>query len=314
MRRLAFTLVLAAMAIAQNQPPTVIETVKKASLDGDFAAAQTALNQYKAAKGSTPEYLEAWSWISRGQLARKNYDAANAAAEEVRKASLAELSHRKVDDDKNFPIALGATIEVQAQAAAAQGRRDQAVSFLREEVKRWKGTSMQSRIQKNLLLLTLEGKPAPAIETGQYVTDVKPKSLAQHKGHAVLVFFWAHWCPDCKVEASILQNLLTAYGPKGFEIIAPTQHYGYVAAGEDASRDEETKYIAENFAKYYARIGKIEVPMGEQTFLNYGVSTTPTLVLVDAKGIVRMYNPGRMTYEELAAKIEPLLNGASSHE
>ena len=314
MRSLVFAMVATIMAFAQTPPLTVIQQVKKAALDGDFVAAQTALDQYKKAKGTTPEYLEAWSWISRGQLAKKNYDAANAAAEAVRKACLAELSHRKVDDDKNFPIALGATIEVQAQAAAAQGRRDEAVQFLRAEVKRWTGTSIQSRIQKNLLLLTLEGKPAPAIETAQHVTDVKPRTLAQHKGKTVLVFFWAHWCPDCKVEASVLQNLLTAYGPKGFEIIAPTQHYGYVAAGKDASRDEETKYIAENYEKYYARVGKIEVPVGEQTFLNYGVSTTPTLVLVDRKGMVRMYNPGRMTYEELAAKIEPLLKEAATHE
>ena len=313
MRNLVLTAVLtASFAIAQT--PTLIQQVKKSAQEGDFTAAQQTLDQFKASKGVTPEYLEAWSWIGRGQLAKKNYDAANTAAEAVRNACLAELKHRKVDDDKNLPIALGATIEVQAQAAAAQGRRDEAVQFLRAEVKRWTGTSMQSRIQKNLLLLTLEGKPAPAIETATSVTDVKTRSLAQHKGHPVLVFFWAHWCPDCKAMAPSLQNLLTAYGPKGFEIVAPTQHYGYVAGGKDASRDDETKYIAETYAKFYARIGKIEVPMGEQTFLNYGVSTTPTLVLIDAKGTVRMYNPGQMTYEELAAKIEPLLTKGQSHE
>src|SRR5258708_11803324 len=154
-------LITTAMAIAQT--PTLIQQVKKSALDGDFTTAQQALDQYKGAKGATPEYLEAWSWISRGHLAKKNYDAAIAAAEAVRKACIAELAHRKVDDDKNFPIALGATIEVQAQAAAAQGRRDEAVQFLKAEVKRWTGTSMQARIQKNLLLLTLEGKPAPVI-------------------------------------------------------------------------------------------------------------------------------------------------------
>jgi thioredoxin-related protein len=91
-------------------------------------------------------------------------------------------------------------------------------------------------------------------------------------------------------------------------------HYGYVANGKDATREEESKYIADIYAKYYARVGKIEVPVGEQTFLNYGVSTTPTVVLIDSKGIVRLYNPGRLTYEELAAKIEPLLNKGQTHE
>ena len=309
----AAALIFTSMALSQT-PPTVITLVKKAALDGDFATAQKELDQYKAAKGQTPEYLEAWSWIGRGQLAQKHYDAATASAEAVRKVALGQLAHRKVDDDKNFPIALGATIEVEAQVAAAQGRRDEAVAFLKGEVKRWADTSMHARIQKNLLLLTLEGKPAPAIEVAHSVTDVKPRPLAAHKGHPVLVFFWAHWCPDCKAEASVLQNLLAAYGPKGFEIVAPTQHYGYVANGKDASREEESKYIADIYAKYYARVGKIEVPVGEQTFLNYGVSTTPTVVLIDSKGIVRLYNPGRLTYEELAAKIEPLLNKGQTHE
>ena len=105
MRSLVFAMVATIMAFAQTPPLTVIQQVKKAALDGDFVAAQAALDQYKKAKGTTPEYLEAWSWISRGQLAKKNYDGANTAAEAVRKACLAELSHRKVDDDKNFPIA-----------------------------------------------------------------------------------------------------------------------------------------------------------------------------------------------------------------
>jgi hypothetical protein len=37
------------------------------------------------------------------------------------------------------------------------------------------------------------------------------------------------------------------------------------------------------------------------------VSTTPTLVLIDRSGIVRLYRPGRMTYEELAPRIAELL-------
>ena len=49
------------------------------------------------------------------------------------------------------------------------------------------------------------------------------------------------------------------------------------------------------------------VPVSEQNFLNFGVSSTPTLVLVDRTGTVRLYHPGRMSYEELRGRIEPLL-------
>jgi hypothetical protein len=48
------------------------------------------------------------------------------------------------------------------------------------------------------------------------------------------------------------------------------------------------------------------VPVNEETFKNYGASTSPTLVLIDRAGIVRLYHPGRMTYEELQPLVAKL--------
>ena len=50
-------------------------------------------------------------------------------------------------------------------------------------------------------------------------------------------------------------------------------------------------------------LGAMPVPVSAQNFLIYGCSTTPTLVLIDRSGIVRLYHPGAMTYEELAAML-----------
>ncbi len=86
-----------------------------------------------------------------------------------------------------------------------EGQRDQAVLFLRDELKRWQGTSIVTRIQKNVNLLTLEGKPAPPLDVTQGVGGVKPLPLAAHRGHPVLLFLWAHWCPDCKAEAATIR-------------------------------------------------------------------------------------------------------------
>jgi hypothetical protein len=41
--------------------------------------------------------------------------------------------------------------------------------------------------------------------------------------------------------------------------------------------------------------------------LSYGVSSTPTLVLIDRNGIVQMYRPVRVTEAELSRRIEALL-------
>jgi thiol-disulfide isomerase/thioredoxin len=299
-----------AYAPSQQTTPqqiTIVMYVKAAVAAGDFTLAEKGLNQYRAAAGMTPEYIEALSWIGRGKLAGHDLAAAESNSAEVRKVSQSELLHRKLDAEPHLPIALGAAIEVEAQALAAQNRRDEAVVFLNDELKKWVGTSIHDRVQKNLNLLTLEGKRAPVLDIAHWIGSRKPLPLSAHAGHPVLIFLWAHWCSDCKNEIGIVQKLMSTYGPRGLVVIAPTQHYGYVAGGEDAPPAVETKYIGEVFAKYYAGLGSVEIPLSEANFAKFGVSTTPTMVLVDGKGIVRMYNPGNATYEALAAKIEAAL-------
>jgi thiol-disulfide isomerase/thioredoxin len=168
------------------------------------------------------------------------------------------------------------------------------------------------RLRKNLNLLTLEGKQTPELDVAQSIGDVKPLPLSAHKGHPVLLFMWAHWCPDCKKEVEIVHQLEAAYGSKGLVVIAPTQYYGYIAGGKDAGPAVEKQYISDVFTQYYTALGKVEIPLSQTNFERFGVSTTPTMVLVDGKGIVRLYNPGAANYEVLASRIEPLLPAAHS--
>ncbi|HEY3826647.1 MAG TPA: TlpA disulfide reductase family protein [Bryobacteraceae bacterium] len=295
-----------------QQQITIVAFVKVAAVAGDFATARKALDQYRSKAGTTPEYIEALSWIGRAELAHHDPAAAEQNSDEVRKLSLAQLAHRKLDAEPHLPTALGAAIEVEGQALAASNQRDQAVLFLNDELKKWQATSIHDRIQKNINLLTLEGKPAPVLDISHGVGSRKPLPLSAHLGHPVLLFLWAHWCSDCKNEIPIVQKLMANYGPRGLVVVAPTQHYGYIAGGQDAPPDVETKYIGQVFAQYYAGLGSVEIPLSEANFAKLGVSTTPTLVLVDGKGIVRLYNPGNATYEVLAAKIEAALRTSKS--
>jgi thiol-disulfide isomerase/thioredoxin len=147
----------------------------------------------------------------------------------------------------------------------------------------------------------MEGKPAPTLE-----------KVSLPKGKPVLIFFWAHWCGDCKAEGPILAKLKTEFGPRGLEIVAPTQKYGYVANGVEATPDVELPYIDQIRRERYADIITTPAPVSEENFRKYGASTTPTLVLVDRSGIVRLYHPGRMTYEELRPLVEKLVQPSAS--
>ncbi len=96
---------------------------------------------------------------------------------EVRGLCLAQLAHRKLDGDPHLPLALGAAIEVHAQVLAEQNRRDEAVVFLHDELAKWQATSIRDRVQKNINLLTLEGKPVPVLDVSQGIGPRKPLPL-----------------------------------------------------------------------------------------------------------------------------------------
>lgn len=297
-----FWLLAIAGIVAPVAPGQVIEDVRDALEARDFARAERSIQADRAKNGVTPELLEAISWMARGELDAAQYDAADKYATETRNLAVQMLPKRKLDDDHHLQVALGAAIEVHADVLAARGERVAAVAFLRQQLAAYRTTPIAPRIQKNINLLRLEGKPAPPLEETQWLGP-KPPSLAELKGHPVLLFFWAHWCGDCKAEMPVLARLLADYQSTGLVLVGPSQHYGYVAGGEDAPRDLETRYIDLVRRQYYAPLAGMSVPLSEQNFLDYGASTTPTLVLIDRQGIVRLYHPGAMTYAQLAAKL-----------
>jgi thiol-disulfide isomerase/thioredoxin len=135
----------------------------------------------------------------------------------------------------------------------------------------------------------------------------KPSPVASWKGKPVLLFFWAHWCPDCKAEAPILAKLAAEMEPRGLVVVAPTRLYGYTAQEEHAAPATETAFITRVFDKYYAGIPKMQAPLDASNFQRFGASTTPTLVLVNRAGIVKMYHPGLIDEASLRGAIEGVL-------
>jgi len=301
LRILLVTVVLAAAAQAD-----IVDDVRLALAKNNFSTAESQLNSYRGPHGVTAEYIEAYSWMARAALAQRQYDQAAAYAKQTKAMVLEQLKQRSLDADEHLPTALGAALEVQSQVLAARGQKPQAVALLQGALRTYGNTSIHDRLQKNLNLLSLRGNPAPALKSEQEL-GAKLPPLAQLKGSPVLLFFWAHWCGDCKAEAPIITQLRSEFAGEGLTVIGPTRLYGYTAQIEHASPGDELMYIDAVRHRFYAGLLDMPVPVSKYNFQTYGASTTPTLVMLDRDGKVAWYHPGAVPYAELRQEIEKVV-------
>jgi thiol-disulfide isomerase/thioredoxin len=306
MKVLGLALAAALFAGQTARPVTLVSEVRAAIAAHDQAGAERLVTSRRAGRGDTPEIIEAMSWLARAAQAEGQLDRADTLAADTQRLAVAALGKRSVDEDPHLVVAIGAAIEVQAQVSVQQGARSDAIAFLRRELGTYRHTALDKRIEKNINLLTLEGHPAPALDLAEWIGP-RPPTARELKGKVVVLFFWAHWCSDCKIEGPILAKLLEKYRSRGLAVVAPTQRFGYVAGGKQAPPDEELRYIIAVRDKYYPFLATQPVPLSAANHERYGVSSTPTVVILDRRGVVRLYNPGRLTEEELESRLRMLL-------
>ena len=136
-----------------------------------------------------------------------------------------------------------------------------------------------------------QGQPVPAFETR--LLDGKALGAEALKGKAVLVVFWATWCPTCQKELPQLQALYEKHRDKGFEILA---------LSIDADR-----FTVEEFWKDhdYRFAVAMRAPAHVQVF--GPIKAIPALYLVDRRGVLRMTRVGGISQAQLEAQLLPLL-------
>lgn len=304
--RFGFVLMLSSLALGG-----IVQDIRGAITQNNFSAANSELQAYRAQHGVDPEYLEALSWMARGSLASHQLKQALEYSRQTESLTAQQLKKVKLDSSPHLAIALGAAFEVRAQSLAAQGQRSEAMTVLQNALAAYGKTSIRARLQKNINMLSLEHRPAPALEVKEHIGSALPSSLSKLRGSPVLLFFWAHWCGDCKNEAPILARLRSEYASQGLVLMGPTQLYGYAARGEEVPPPQELAYIETVRQKFYSGLLDIPVPLSKANFDVYGASTTPTLVLIDRGGHVALYHPGAMSYDDLRSAIESVIKPAS---
>ena len=154
--------------------------------------------------------------------------------------------------------------------------------------------SVQQDVAADEGLPDLRGKRAP--EFSLRTVDGKKVSLADYKGKAVLINFWATWCAPCKIEMPWLVSLRTQYAPQGFEILGVNE--------DDAGtpRAKLAKFGQEQGLNYPLLVGD------DAMSRKYGgVEFLPTSYFVGRDGKIIAETAGLVSKSEVGASIKKAL-------
>lgn len=124
----------------------------------------------------------------------------------------------------------------------------------------------------------LSGPGASAPEFALQTLDGNTLRLADLRGKAVLLNFWATWCPPCKEEIPWFVELQKQYGPQGLQIVG--------VAMDDAGHDAIAKFAADMKIDYPVLLGT------DQVADQYGgVEALPTTFYIgrDGKVVARVF-------------------------
>lgn len=155
---------------------------------------------------------------------------------------------------------------------------------------------------ENAYVSPLQGKPAPNFTLNDLTG--KKISLADYKGKAVLLNFWATWCAPCKVEIPWFLKLRDQYAAQGFEIIG--------VSSDDLDKDDKAKLFEQKseIAKFVEQ-QKMTYPVlidGDAISHPYGgVDSLPTSFFINREGTVVAQTVGLVPRDEIEADIKKAL-------
>jgi thiol-disulfide isomerase/thioredoxin len=160
----------------------------------------------------------------------------------------------------------------------------------------------------------LVGKPAPDFTLT--ILDGKGKirtvSKAELAGKVVLLDFWATWCGPCLEELPEIQKLIETYSKDGKDVLVAA-----VSQDSDPKDPLEVRKLVESTLEKHKitlagdPVGKVAIDPSNAVGEAFQVEGYPTLVLVDAKGIVQSAHVGFSpdVGKVLAGEIDALLGG-----
>jgi thiol-disulfide isomerase/thioredoxin len=166
----------------------------------------------------------------------------------------------------------------------------------------------EADIPENDYTTKLNGKAAPNFTLQDL--DGKKISLANYKGHPLVVDFWATWCGPCQIEIPWFEKLHDEYAGQGLEILG--------VSADDLDKDDPAKLFTEkrDISDFVSKMHMnypvlIDAESIEDAW--GGLDALPATFFIDRNGKVVASTVGLAPREEIEANIRKAIqSGASS--
>jgi cytochrome c biogenesis protein CcmG, thiol:disulfide interchange protein DsbE len=132
--------------------------------------------------------------------------------------------------------------------------------------------------------------------TTYQLTDLsgRPVRLADLRGKAVWINFWASWCPPCQSETPVIRDLSERYADRGLVVIG-------ISVQETSLADIQA------YATRYQLGYTIAADLSGNIFRLYRPPGLPTQVFIGPEGAIRSVVLAPLTEVDAAAQIEAIL-------
>jgi thiol-disulfide isomerase/thioredoxin len=143
---------------------------------------------------------------------------------------------------------------------------------------------------------------APELTSSQWFNVDKPIHLADLRGQVVMLDFWRIGCPECIHAMPYLNEAYTRFKGEGVQLVSVH------SAELDFERDVNS--IRDFIARYNIRY-PVALDNDRVVWRSFGLSATPTFVILDKQGRVRYRHVGEGRYDQIEPVLKQLLAESS---